>query len=164
MANMPAGGTFMGFVYFAAAKYAGYTAFCKWFIGSQLEDLSGQRNDESPAGSSTSSENPPLPSFWIAGGARTLIGVAIGTFVGLGFWNIPYFANRSIIAEPLFFVGLVPVRILEWWLLLAWIYKAFPVPPKRVALIIAVGILVSFALDVVGIISAFVIPGGVWVC
>lgn len=144
----------MGFVYFAAAKYAGYTAFCKWFIGSQLEDtpLLGTQGAA------------PLPSVWKAGAARTLIGLAFGAVVGLGFWSIPYFSTHDALAEPLFFVGLIPVRIFEWWLLLAWIYNAFPVSPKRRALIILVGILVSFALDVLGIASAFALPGGVWVC
>ncbi len=29
---MPAGGTAIGFAYFAVAKFLGYTAFCQWVV------------------------------------------------------------------------------------------------------------------------------------
>jgi hypothetical protein len=154
MSPMAAGPDFLGFVYFAAAKFAGYTLYCRWGIGPQVE-YEATRADIDP---------PPLPNVWKSGGLRTLIGLAMGAVVGLGFWSIPYFAKHDAIAEPIFFGGLVPVRIFEWWLLLALLYKAFPIRTSKRATLIAVGILVSFALDAIGILAAFILPGGVWVC
>jgi len=46
---MPAGGTTMGFVYFAAAKYAGYTAYCRWAIQPQIQTESADQEKSLPA-------------------------------------------------------------------------------------------------------------------
>jgi hypothetical protein len=149
---MPAGPSELGFVYFAAAKLAGYTAFCKWVVTPQLSyAYAGDSSRESP-------------SAWKAGSARTLIGVGIGVVLGLAFWRIPYFANHDFYDNGVFFLVLLPVRIGEWWLLLRWIYRDFPVSPRRRAAIIAEGIVASFVLDLVGVFTAFVAPGGMWVC
>jgi hypothetical protein len=147
---MPAGPSELGFVYFAAAKLVGYTAFCKWVITPQL----------TYAGDS----QPSLPSVWKAGAARTLIGVGIGVIIGLAFWRIPYFATHDFYDNGIFFLVLLPVRIGEWWLLLRWIYRDFPVAGRRRAAIIAEGILASFILDLIGVLTALVMPGGMWVC
>jgi len=147
---MPAGGTAVGFIYFAAAKYAGYTAYCRWGIQPQLdkpEDLF-----------------PQLPSAWKAGAVRTLIGLVIGAVVGFGFWAIPRFSHHDNAGEVLFFSMLVPVRAFEWWVLLRWVYKDFTLTNGQRTLLICVGIVVSFLLDGLGILSAFVLPGGMWVC
>ena len=101
---MAGGPTELGFVYFAAAKYVGYTAFCGWFL--------------QPRARKILPEETKLPSPWLAGGVRTLLGVVIGAVVGLGFWKIPFFENHAHAGFILFFAFLVPVRIGEWWLLL----------------------------------------------
>jgi hypothetical protein len=105
---MPAGPSVLGFVYFAAAKYAGYTAFCRWFIEPRVRALEPPPANVQPA--------------WKAGGVRTLLGVAVGAVVGLGFWKIPFFSTHDNAAEVLFFALLVPVRVFEWWLLLRLMY------------------------------------------
>jgi len=56
------------------------------------------------------------------------------------------------------------VRVFEWWLLLRWIYRGFPLNRRQRNGLIAGGIVTSFALDALGIAAAFVLPGGMWVC
>jgi len=43
-------------------------------------------------------------------------------------------------------------------------YRDFPLSSNTRGRIIMYGILVSFALDAVGILAAFFLPGGVWIC
>jgi hypothetical protein len=143
---MPAGPGPTGFVYFIAAKYVGYTAYCRWAIQPRVQQ----------------SENP-VRSAWIAGALRTLIGVAIGAVVGLSFWKIPYFASHDNGSEAAFWGLLVPVRIGEWWLLLQLMYKGLLNRRQRLGLI-GGGIFTSFALDFIGVVCAFALPGGMWVC
>jgi hypothetical protein len=147
---MPAGPGALGFVYFAAAKLVGYTAYCRWAIQPHLLD-----SDE---------VLPPIPSALKAGAARAIIGIGIGVTLGLGFWNIPWFSQHDVFAEPLFFSVLVPIRIFEWWLLLRWIYGNFALRKTQRNGLIAGGIVVSFALDAIGVFAAWVLPGGMWVC
>jgi len=139
----------MGLVYFAATKFVGYTAFCRWAIEPQIEKSVG--------------ELPPIPAAWKAGIARTLIGVSIGAVVGLGFWNIPWLAQQDV-SEIVFFSLLIPVRIFEWGLLLRWIYRNYSFSVAQQGGLITGGIVTSFALDALGITFAFVLPGGMWVC
>jgi hypothetical protein len=147
---MPAGGEPLGFVYFVGVKYAGYTAYCGWAI---------QRAVRKVADGATS---PVAP--WLAGAARTLIGVVAGVAIGLGFWKIPIFATHDAWVTPLFFGLLVPLRVGEWWLLLRWIYGGFPIQDSTRWKLIAGRIGTSFGLDALGIVAAFVLPSGMWVC
>lgn len=147
---MPAGPDALGFVYFAAAKFAGYSAFCRVVIQPNCEEIA--------------SDGVKTPSAWKAGGVRTGIGLVLGAIVGLGFWKIPYFALGHTLDTPLFFLVLIPVRIAEWALLLRWIYRDFHFGPRQNAFIVAVGIVTSFALDGLGVLAAFILPGGVWIC
>lgn len=140
----------MGFVYFAAVKYAGYSAYCRWAIEPRLHNSGGATS--------------PAPSAWKAGAVRTLIGLGIGTVVGLGFWKIPYFSQQDGLATFLFFGFLVPVRALEWWLLFCWIYGIGSLGESTGWKLISGGIAASFALDGLGILAAFVLPGGIWIC
>ena len=145
---MPAGPSELGFLYFAAAKFAGYTAYSRWAIQPQAENT----------GSTTKG-----PSAWKAGAARTLIGICAGVTVGLLFWKLPGISN-GITATILFFAVLALVRIFEWWLLLKWLYRSFPLQHNQRNVLIGGGIVTSFVLDAVGIGAAFVLPGGMWVC
>ena len=147
---MPAGPTELGFVYFAAAKVIGYTAFCHFVVRNHLKALAPES---------------AMPSSWSGGIIRASIGVAVGAVVGLSFWKIPALSSHdSQVAELLFFCLLIPVRIGEWYFLLRTVYRRFPLPRSTSAGIIAKGIFASFALDFFGIITALVIPGGAWIC
>jgi hypothetical protein len=147
---MPAGPSEFGFVYFVAAKYAGYTAFSRWILAPRL----------GPADSTYTK----IPSPFFGGLVRTLIGVGVGALVGLGFWKIPAFESHSGLATTLFFVLLIPLRIGEWWVLLKTVYREFRCPAEDQTRIIVMGIFTSFCLDALGILAAFILPGGMWVC
>src|SRR5215469_1894201 len=105
---MPAGPEPMGFAYFAAAKFLGYSAYCGFALQRKEESLAPDKRQISP---------------WIAGAIRTVIGLAVGAVVGLGFWKIPFFDRHDTLAESLFFVLLIPVRVGEWWVLMRIFYK-----------------------------------------
>ena len=140
----------MGFTYFAAVKYAGYSAYCRWAIEPRLHRPSGA--------------DSKVISAWKAGAVRTLIGLGIGAVVGLVFWKIPYFSNTDGLATILFFASLVPVRVFEWWLLFRWIYGVESLEESTRWKLISGGIATSFVLDGLGILAAFVLPGGIWIC
>jgi hypothetical protein len=84
--------------------------------------------------------------------------------VGLSFWRIPFFSNHDSFAIGFFFAMLLPVRVLEWRLLLRWICGKFSFSRHQQVGLVTGGIATSFALDVAGIFLAFVMPGGMWVC
>jgi hypothetical protein len=147
---MPAGGEPLGFVYFVGVKYAGYTAYCAWAIQRAVRKVA------------VPGATPVAP--WLAGGARTLIGVVVGAAVSLGYWAIPFFSTHDGWMRWLFFGLLIPVRVGEWWLLLRWIYGGFSLQDSTRWKLIAGGIGTSFGLDGLGIVAAFVLPGGLWVC
>ena len=147
---MPAGPAALGFAYFAAVKVAGYSSYCRWAIQPRLP-------------SSAPGASAPPNALW-AGTARTLLGIAFGAVAGLAFWKIPYTSTHDAAADTLFFAMLIPVRILEWWLLLRILYRHFPLSAAPSRHLIGFGILVSFALDLIGIAAAFILPGGIWIC
>ena len=134
------------YVYFVLVKYAGYTAYCKYAIEPRL----------------TASDKPIRPA-WMAGGARTLMGVAIGA-IALALWKIPAIDHIYDSApEILFWVVLIPVGIAEWWMVLQVVYRNSVRLSPRVALI-AGGTLATLALDFVGMFFAVTLPGGLRMC
>jgi ABC-type sugar transport system permease subunit len=148
---MPAGPSELGFFYFAAVKFVGYTGYCKLAIDSWIK-----RHAETATAA---------PSPWTAGGVRTLIGIAVGVAVGGGFWALAAHSawGESVYATVAFFTLLIPIRVVEWRLMWRWMYK-----PAESATdygwVIAGGVVTSFVLDGLGILAALVVPGGSWVC
>jgi len=67
-------------------------------------------------------------------------------------------------APTVFFGLLIPIRLAEWSLLIHVFFDRGLVQRARDLKFAAVGSAWSFVLDAVGVISAFVIPGGFWVC
>ena len=142
---MPAGGTPMGFAYFAAVKAAGYTA-----ASAVLKNGYGLRGSSKP-------------SVWSVGLTRTGIGIAAGLLYG-GLWTFilgRFFAN---IAPILYYAFLLPIRLAEWSLLI-WIFFDRGLHDRtRMWKYIGFGTLCSYVLDAIGVAAAFVFPGGIWVC
>ena len=135
---MAAGAEILGVVYFAAVKLAGYTAAASFL----------KRRYALPG-----------VNAWVAGGVRTVIGLVVGVIA-------VFFASQLDIfrSTPTFFVLLVPTRIAEW-LLLLWLFFERPNWSWSRALTWAsLGTVWSFILDVPAIISAFALPGGMWIC
>jgi hypothetical protein len=133
---MPGGLGPTGFITFAAVKYAGYSA-AAWLLNRRY-----QHDTHSPL---------------LIGLVRTGIGLAAGAAYGAAvlFARFP---------EGLFFAALIPIRLLEWGLLLRWFYEPQFLATGRAWRWASAGAAWSFALDLVGILTALVVPGGIWIC
>jgi len=143
---MPAGPTPFGFAYFAGVKFAGYTC-AAWALNRTYHSKE--------------------TSIWKVGGARTALGLATGAAYGGLFFlmvNSFHFLNNSDYNGVLYLGGLIPIRLLEWSLLIRYFYQRGS--PNRVLLLrnSALGIIWSFVLDAIGIYAVFVTPGGAWIC
>lgn len=136
---MPMGGTIIGFGAFIGVKLVGYSLFCRGL-------LRDSRQPSSPR------------SAWLIGGARTLMGIAFGVAYGL---TIQTTGSDN---APLFYLGLLPVRAIEWALLVRLFFPARSFGDPDTWIWIAQGIVVSYALDFVAVFAAFVAPGGIWIC
>jgi hypothetical protein len=124
----------IGSLVFTAVKLGGYT----W------------------AGHMLNRQSEPSVSPLRIGIARTLIGIAFGGAV-FGFTGL---VNSDALTSAAYIVLLAPVRFLEWWLLVRWMYG----PERRVtakAYALLVGL--SYLLDVPAVIGLFV-TGGFWIC
>ena len=62
-----------------------------------------------------------------------------------------------------FLVGLIPFRIFEWYFLI-WLFYRMEMERRGYRAAILWGVIVSFVLDAIGIVAAFVVPGGFWIC
>lgn len=146
---MPFGPEPLGFAYFAGVKLVGYSAYAALLNRSK----------------SLSQAACKIPNAWKAGLVRTGIGVAVGTVVGLGFWKLlPSHGWFYEHGGSLFMWGLVPIRVLEWYFFLWLLYRQCNISLGRSAIIIALGIVVSFLLDALGFFTMLIAPGGAWVC
>jgi hypothetical protein len=67
-------------------------------------------------------------------------------------------------ADFVFFGVLIPIRLAEWSLLIHFFFDRGLVQRGRDLEYAAYGSLWSFVLDAVGILAAFVVPGGFWIC
>ena len=143
---MPAGPGPIGFLAFTGVKFAGYTAAAELLNRAY--------------GSSRSS--------WKVGLARTGIGLAFGITFGAisifvsGLVNIDKWPDWA--GASLFFGSLVPIRLVEWSLLIHIFFDRGLVQRVKALKLSGLGILWSFALDAVGLAFAWVVPGGFWVC
>lgn len=142
---MPAGPGPIGFAAFTGVKFLGYSV-----AASVLANVF-----QSPR------------SAWLVGLARTGIGLLAGTLFG-GIWILlgTLFHSRwpDWAAVLLFFGLLIPIRLAEWSLLIHFFFDRGLVERARDLKLAGAGSAWSFVLDGVGIVSAFVIPGGFWVC
>jgi len=104
---------------------------------------------------------------WLVGLARTGIGLVAGTLFG-GAWFLlaMRFDNKwaDWVAASVFFGLLIPIRLAEWSLLIHFFFDRGLLQRARDLKLAAVGSAWSFVLDAIGIVSAFVVPGGFWVC
>ena len=135
---MPAGPAPLGLVYFAAVKFAGYTAAAS-FIKRRIPDSSA--------------------SPWLVGGVRTVIGLGAG--IGAAYAASQLGILRS---EVGFYALLAPIRMCEWLLLLALFFRRPEWDWPRSLKLAALGTVWSYVLDIPAIMAVFVIPGGSWIC
>jgi hypothetical protein len=142
---MPAGPAPIGFAYFVAVKAAGYTA-----ASVVLKNGYGLRDT-------------PKPRVWSVGLTRTGIGVAVGLLYG-GLWMFLLGKIVGGSSPILYYVFLLPIRMAEWSLLIWLFFDRGSHDRTRMWKYAAFGTLCSYALDVIGVVAAWVLPGGIWVC
>jgi hypothetical protein len=135
---MPAGPMPLGLAYFAAVKFAGYTAAGVW-----LNRRYGQ-----------SARTP-----FAFGMARTALGVAAG--FAFGFLALGLGLTKSELA---FYLLLAPIRLAEWSLII-WLFYGREEPDlRRLVVYATLGSLWSYVLDLPAILAVFILPGGAWIC
>ena len=136
---MPAGPSLIGAGAYCAVKLAGY-ALAARFLHSR-------------------SAEKPVQSPLLVGLVRMLIGIFFGTTV-LFALSLCSLGNHGWV----FFAALIPVRLVEWWLLFALFYSRSEWQDVQKFRYAGLGILWSFFLDLPAILAVFAIPGGFWVC
>lgn len=139
---MPAGieHPVLGYAVFVGVKVAGYALAAQWISRSY------GRTDRNP---------------WIVGAVRTLIGMAAGALYAGLIALVAHAATRA--GTPLFLLGLLPLRIAEWWLLVWWFYDR-PLERKKLGWkTVGWATLWSFVVDVPAIAGLF-LTGGMWIC
>lgn len=88
--------------------------------------------------------------------ARTLIGIAFGAAV----WGFTGLVDSSALTSAAYVVLLAPLRFLEWWLLVRWMYgPGLRLSAKAYVLLVCL----SYLLDVPAVLGLFV-TGGFWIC
>ncbi|MBB5034534.1 hypothetical protein [Prosthecobacter vanneervenii] len=96
------------------------------------------------------------PSQWfVIGMTRTIIGIAFG---------YPYVHMITpALGSPLFLLGLIPLRMIEWLLLIMLFYDRRLNNRRRALAVSITWMIWSFVLDIPAIAGWFVI-GGFWIC
>jgi hypothetical protein len=135
---MPGGPEPLGLIYFAAVKFAGYTAAGS-FIKRQFAE--------------------PSVSPWLVGAVRTGIGLAAG-------FGAVFAASRLGIlrSEAGFYALLAPIRICEWLLLLGLFFRRPDWQWPQSLKLAVLGTVWSYVLDIPAVAAMFAIPGGAWIC
>ena len=102
---MPMGPSIGGFAYFAGTKFLGYSAFAH-VLRKKFDDNEGD-----------------LGRTFKIGGIRTLIGIGVGISYGALMSLAAEAVKSEWIGYALFFGGLLPVRLGEWYWLLQIAFK-----------------------------------------
>jgi len=136
---MPGGLTFdstQSYIVFGAIKFVGYSLAARYLKTSYPDSNA---------------------NVLLVGLTRTLIGMFFGAIVGMiGFWAFE-------VAFLVFLLGLLPVRILEWWILLRIFFDRKDEDKRKLGNNIALGVVWSFVLDIPAIFG-FIVTGGFWIC
>ncbi len=94
----------------------------------------------------------------VFGAARTGVGIGVGVLYGLLLTLLPEAPALQA------YLGLLPVRVLEWGLLIWLFYGRSSIGFSRLSILTFIGVLVSYLLDGLGLVFVFVVPGAMWVC
>lgn len=130
----------LGLIAFPAIKAAGYTAFAI-YLNNRFPDKA--------------------KNVFIVGISRMLLGLAFGTL--LAFLSFPFVFVFGI-GLLIYLVGLIPVRVLEWWIIIRGFYS-FDRPLKWPDLKepIFLGVITSFLLDIPAL-TGLVYAADFWIC
>lgn len=96
-----------------------------------------------------------IPTSWFhIGLTRTIIGLAFG---------YPYYSWATSFHSPFFFLGLIPIRLIEWLLLIMLFYDRRISNWSRGLGVASAGTAWSFLLDLPAIFG-YILVGGFWIC
>ena len=98
--------------------------------------------------------------FLTVGITRTIIGIVFGTILAM--FSFP-FVFVSGIGLVIYVVGLIPVRLLEWFLIIRFFYDKNLEDKRKMWWNMFLGTVWSFLLDIPALIGLFVI-GDFWIC
>lgn len=130
----------LGLIAFPAIKAAGYTAFAIYLNRNFPER---QRN------------------VFAVGLSRMLLGLGFGTL--LAFLSFPFVLVFGI-GVLIYVGGLIPVRILEWWIIIKGFYSLDrPLTWSEMSRPIGLGVVTSFLLDIPALIG-LVYAADFWIC
>jgi hypothetical protein len=129
-----------GYLAFSAVKLAGYT-LAGWYLNRRYANATAH--------------------FALVGITRTIIGMVFGAALAfVAFFPLAFFGSVGILV---YIFGLIPVRLIEWWIIILIFYdRSMQSKPKdwRYA---ALGTAWSFALDIPALIG-LVATAGFWIC
>jgi hypothetical protein len=127
------------YVTFAAVKFVGYSAYCWWLVRLYR-----------------SRRSVPL-----VGLTRTALGMAFGALYALLVTRVPYGMLDG--PDPLAYLGLLPVRLVEWALLVSLFFDRRLEQRRPLAWALLGGVGVSYLLDLPAVFGFF-ITGGISIC
>ncbi len=129
-----------GYLVFGAVKLAGYS-------------LAGAYLNRSYPGATA--------NFAVVGITRTAIGMLFGA--GLALLAFPFIMFGGALGILIYLGGLIPVRMLEWWIIVLIFYDRARITKQKDWKNVGLGTAWSFALDIPALIG-FVATGGFWIC
>jgi len=136
---MPGGiGEPLGLLAFPAIKFAGYTAYAVYLN----HVFPRQRN------------------VFGVGASRTVVGLVFGTLLALVSFPFAFIGGVGFL---IYLVGLVPVRLVEWYVIIKSFYVVAGDDPPDLKRPMWLGVLVSFLLDIPAVVG-LVTAGGFWIC
>ena len=129
----------LGLLAFPAIKVAGYTAYA--FYLNRLFPHSKQ-------------------NVLLIGVLRMLVGLAFGT--ALAFVSFPFVFVFGI-GLFIYVIGLIPVRLLEWYIIIKGFYTRHGTEGEGIQKPMWFGVLTSFLLDIPALLG-LVMSAGFWIC
>jgi hypothetical protein len=130
----------LGLLAFPAIKAAGYTAFAVYL-------------------NRTFPDNPR--NIFAVGLSRTGIGLVFGTALAL--LSFPFVLVGGI-GVVIYGLGLIPVRVLEWWIIIKAFYSFdSPLSWSELRRPVTLGVITSFLLDIPAL-TGLVYAASFWIC
>jgi hypothetical protein len=128
----------LGLLAFPAIKFAGYTAYAVYLN----RVFPRQRN------------------VFAVGASRMVLGLAFGTILAMLSFPFAFIGGVGLL---IYLIGLVPVRLLEWYIILKGFYIVAGDDFPDLKRPMWIGVLVSFLLDIPALIG-LVTATGFWIC
>ena len=129
-----------GYLVFSAVKLTGYS-LGGWYLNRRYSSATAH--------------------FALVGITRTVIGMAFGAAMGLvAFFPLAFFGSVSVLV---YIFGLIPVRLIEWWIIILIFYDRSMQSMTKDWRHAALGTAWSFALDIPALIG-LVATAGISIC